>query len=41
MGTVFADHVARAELESVSGSLGEAPLRYYDAAAAAPSLQSN
>ena len=38
MGTVFVDHVARAELESVSGSLGEAPLRYYDAAAAAPSL---
>ncbi|MFJ2281565.1 TcdA/TcdB pore-forming domain-containing protein [Pseudomonas sp. NPDC087803] len=38
MGSVFADLVARTELESVSGSLGEAPLRYYDGAAAATSL---
>ncbi|MEN5046366.1 TcdA/TcdB pore-forming domain-containing protein [Pseudomonas koreensis] len=38
MGRVFADLVARTELESVSGSLREAPLRYYDGAAAATSL---
>lgn len=38
MGSVFADLVARTELESVSGSLGEASLRYYDGAAAATSL---
>ncbi len=38
MGRVFADLIARTELESVSGSLGEAPLRYYDGATAATSL---
>lgn len=38
MGSVFADLVARTELESVSGSIGEAALRYYDGATAATSL---